>query len=62
MRLAIATSLVLGALLLVSDFSNTDDVLARQTVRTVDLGDYEPVVPWPQPLPDTDLSHDGWTW
>jgi hypothetical protein len=26
------------------------------------MGDYEPVVPWPKPLPDTDLSHDGWTW
>ena len=26
------------------------------------MGDYEPVVPWPKSLPDTDLSHDGWTW
>jgi hypothetical protein len=26
------------------------------------MGDYDPVVPWPRPLPDTDLSHDGWTW
>ena len=33
-----------------------------QPVRKVDVGDYEPVVPWPQPLPDTDLSHAGWTW
>jgi hypothetical protein len=28
----------------------------------VDLGDYEVVYPWPKPLPDDDLSHDGWTW
>ncbi|HSF14671.1 MAG TPA: hypothetical protein VLK65_03890 [Vicinamibacteria bacterium] len=33
-----------------------------QTVQKVDLGDYEVVVPWPKPLPDDDLSHDGWTW
>jgi hypothetical protein len=33
-----------------------------QPVLKVDMGDYEPVVPWPQPLPDTDHSHDGWTW
>jgi hypothetical protein len=31
-------------------------------VEKVDMGDYEPVVPWPQPLPDSDLSHAGWTW
>ncbi len=31
-------------------------------VQKVDMGDYEPVVPWPKPLPDTDLSHEGWTW
>jgi len=35
---------------------------AQQSVRKVDMGDYEPVVPWPQPLPDTDISHAGWTW
>ena len=34
----------------------------QQPVRKVDMGDYEPVVPWPKPLPDTDLSHAGWTW
>ncbi|HXV59256.1 MAG TPA: hypothetical protein VEK15_01080 [Vicinamibacteria bacterium] len=33
-----------------------------QTAKKVDLGDYEVVVPWPKPLPDDDLSHDGWTW
>ena len=37
-------------------------VRAEQGVRKVDMGVYEPVVPWPKPLPDTDLSHDGWTW
>ncbi len=26
------------------------------------MGDYEVVPDWPKPLPDTDLSHDGWTW
>ena len=31
-------------------------------VQPVPLGDYEPVVPWPKPLPDTDLQHAGWTW
>jgi NHL repeat len=35
---------------------------AQQAIQKVDVGDYEPVVPWPKPLPDTDLSHDGWTW
>jgi len=33
-----------------------------QGVDKVDMGDYETVVPWPKPLPDDDLSHDGWTW
>ena len=37
-------------------------VSAQQPIQKVDLGDYEPVVPWPKPLPDTDLSHTGWTW
>ena len=31
-------------------------------IQPVQMGDYDPVVPWPKPLPDTDLSHDGWTW
>ena len=26
------------------------------------MGDYEVVLNWPKPLPDDDLSHDGWTW
>jgi hypothetical protein len=47
-----ATTIFLAALL----------TAAFQPVQKVDMGDYEPVVPWPKPLPDTDLSHDGWTW
>jgi hypothetical protein len=31
-------------------------------VKSVAMGDYEVVENWPKPLPDTDLSHDGWTW
>jgi hypothetical protein len=26
------------------------------------MGGYEVVENWPRPLPDTDLSHTGWTW
>ena len=33
-----------------------------RTVQKVDMGDYEVVEDWPKPLPDDDLSHDGWTW
>ena len=39
-----------------------DVELIPQTVGKVDLGDYEVVENWPKPLPDDDLSHDGWTW
>ena len=35
---------------------------SAQTVQSVDMGDYEVVLNWPKPLPDDDLSHDGWTW
>jgi hypothetical protein len=31
-------------------------------VTPMPMGDYEVVPNWPKPLPDTDLSHDGWTW
>jgi hypothetical protein len=31
-------------------------------IQPVQMGDYDPVVPWPKALPDADLSHDGWTW
>ena len=60
--LAVATSLVLSALIFGGDIANTDQVQARQPANRVDMGDYEPVVPWPRALPDTDLSHNGWTW
>ena len=60
--LAASAALALGALILISDMSNLGQVHAQPAVRKVDMGDYEPVVPWPKPLPDTDLSHDGWTW
>ena len=31
-------------------------------VQPAPMGDYEVVPNWPKPLPDTDLSHAGWTW
>ena len=34
----------------------------QMAVQKVAMGDYEVVEDWPKPLPDTDLSHDGWTW
>src|SRR6187401_3529193 len=57
----IATPVALAVLILIGDLSIVGPLRA-QTARKVDMGDYEPVVPWPKPLPDTDLSHDGWTW
>ena len=60
--LVLAASLGLAFLILSGDVSHRSRVSAQQTPKTVDMGDYAPVVPWPKPLPDTDLSHDGWTW
>jgi hypothetical protein len=60
--IVIATSLTLAAVMAGSDMSHTGQVQAQQPVTKVDMGDYEPVVPWPKPLPDTNLSHAGWTW
>ena len=57
-----ATALALAASLVVDDLSSAAGVGAQQTAKKVDMGDYEPVVPWPLPLPDTHHSHDGWTW
>src|SRR6188768_1839987 len=57
----IATPVALVALILIGDLSIVGPLRA-QTARKVDMGDYEIVTPWPKPLPDTDLSHDGWTW
>ena len=47
----VASSLVLGALLLAANVSHVSQVSAQQTAKKVDMGDYEPVVPWPKPLP-----------
>src|SRR6187401_1353226 len=61
--LVLAVSLVTSAVTLGSDILATVEVQqAVEAARKVDMGDYEPVVPWPKPLPDTDLSHNGWTW
>jgi len=60
--LVVPVSLALGALILGGDIPAASQSQPQQAVRKVDMGDYEPVVPWPKPLPDTDLSHDGWTW
>ena len=40
----------------------TPEAAALQDVEPLDLGDYEVVENWPRPLPDDDLSHEGWTW
>jgi hypothetical protein len=54
------SSLAVATLTVIVDVDADSEI--RQAVQKVDMGDYEPVVPWPRPLPDTDLSHDGWTW
>lgn len=60
----VAAVLALVVLLPLSPRSRETPVSAQQppASQKVDMGDYEPVVPWPKPLPDTDLSHRGWTW
>src|SRR4029453_14203628 len=60
--LVIAASAALAALILVGGLSNTGELRAQQSVTKAHMGGCEAVVPWPKPLPDTDLSHDGWTW
>ena len=35
---------------------------AREAAAPGRMGGYQVVENWPKPLPDTDLSHDGWTW
>ncbi len=57
-----AAAFVLLLLALVGEVTIGPKAQSQQPVRKVDMGDYEPVVPWPQPLPDTDLAHAGWTW
>ena len=55
-----SASLAAAAILLFSGCGS--DSAPPPTVRAVDMGDYEVVLDWPKPLPDDDLSHDGWTW
>ena len=54
-RIVIAI-LALVVFMLSGDVPNVGPLRAQQTVKKVDMGDYEPVVPWPKPLPDTDLQ------
>ena len=49
--IAIATAAALAILILVGDLSSIGQIRAQQAVKKVDMGDYEPVVPWPLPLP-----------
>ncbi len=62
--LIVFVALVVLAFLAVSGCSSAPETepAPTQAVQKVDMGDYEVVVPWPKPLPDDDLSHDGWTW
>lgn len=55
-----SASLAAAAILLVSGCGSGS--APPPTVRAVEMGDYEVVLDWPKPLPDDDLSHDGWTW
>jgi len=57
-----SAALVLLPFALVGALALQTKAEGQQPARKVDMGDYEPVVPWPQPLPDTDHSHAGWTW
>src|SRR5262245_24597057 len=34
----------------------------RQSLQDWPTGPYQVMANWPQPLPDTRHSHDGWTW
>jgi len=60
--LVVSISLAVGALIVGGDIHAASQSRPQQAVRKVDMGDYEPVVPWPKPLPDTRHSHAGWTW
>jgi len=52
----------LAPLAVIAFINTTEAKPLQQTVQKVDVGDYEVVLNWPKPLPDDDLSHDGWTW
>ena len=67
LRASLATIAVLGAVTSVivgggGDAGAQEGGGRRTPSKDVRMGDYEIVTPWPKPLPDTDLSHDGWTW
>jgi peptidylamidoglycolate lyase len=65
----VMVSVALGAFVLLS---TTDSIRAQQgvpqpprprgPVPAGEMGDYVVVQNWPKPLPDKDLSHNGWTW
>ena len=64
-RMVLAAAGVAGGLAISSCTPPETDSGAAQTgqsMQSVDMGDYEVVADWPKPLPDDDLSHDGWTW
>jgi hypothetical protein len=63
-RMLLITSAAAAVVLvaLAGELATSTNAQGQQPLREVDMGDYEPVVPWPLPLPDTDHSHDGWTW
>ena len=50
------------ASLIVGDAGAQEGGAPRPYSKEVRMGEYEIVTPWPKPLPDTDLTHDGWTW
>ena len=61
----IAVLMALGLLAPVAFIAYTNTTNAeplQQEADHVDIGEYEVVLDWPRPLPDDDLSHDGWTW
>ena len=55
------TCVLLGAAALVS-FGVPTSLAAQQAGGQDIFGPYEVVPKWPKPLPDTNHSHDGWTW
>ena len=60
-----AVLIALGLLAPVAFIAYTNTTNAeplQQEADHVDIGEYEVVLDWPRPLPDDDLSHDGWTW
>ena len=61
----VAVLMALGLLAPVAFIGYTNTTNAeplQQEADHIDIGDYEVVLNWPKPLPDDDLSHDGWTW